>query len=343
MKKRSSKVFCGMLAVVLTACSFSVMPLKRVNAAASKAEVQEYSTELQNMPMVKENGGMLPDEVYNYEYYKEKYADLETAFGDNEKLYYKHFLEYGIYEGRSGCEAFNVSSYKNRYKDLQIAYGENMMAYIIHYLEYGIEEGRDGSLIIFDSDQSTYYGEVSITENSQTIGNIVQNNTDDEKDVETGNSDNEDIAVDSRPSIEEADKEGDVDGEIETIDVYLETELLTLINKERENKGLPLYYWDKESEQIAIDRASELARMGAEDQSWNGHPDGVPEGYTENASFGSYGASAVGIYDTYCSSYGHYSLFLLNSSWPIVSATAKVIYKNGNVQYFNTTLLYFGY
>lgn len=80
--------------------------------------------------------------VYNYTYYKKKYADLRKAFGTNKQKYFNHFCEYGIKEGRQGSAKFNVHKYKARYKDLRDAFGDDLKSYYKHYIQYGKKEGR---------------------------------------------------------------------------------------------------------------------------------------------------------------------------------------------------------
>ena len=81
--------------------------------------------------------------VYNYSYYKNKYADLRKAFGADEEAYFKHFCTYGMKEGRQASSAFNVQKYKSRYSDLRKAFGNNLPLYFKHYLEFGISEKRN--------------------------------------------------------------------------------------------------------------------------------------------------------------------------------------------------------
>ena len=83
--------------------------------------------------------------VYNYTYYKKKYADLRKAFGTNKQKYFDHFCEYGMKEGRQGSAKFNVHKYKNRYKDLRDAFGDDLKLYYKHFIQYGKKEGRKGS------------------------------------------------------------------------------------------------------------------------------------------------------------------------------------------------------
>ena len=82
--------------------------------------------------------------VYNYEYYTSTYADVRNAFGDNRQDTLEHFVEFGMLEGRQGCEDFNVTTYRNRYADLRQAFGSDLKKYYMHYIEFGKAEGRSG-------------------------------------------------------------------------------------------------------------------------------------------------------------------------------------------------------
>ena len=93
--------------------------------------------------------------VYDYEYYKKKYADLRTAFGDDSKKYLQHFVEYGMKEGRQASASFNVTTYKNNYADLRKAFGNDNTLYYKHYLEYGKKEGRIANSTVNSSSSNT--------------------------------------------------------------------------------------------------------------------------------------------------------------------------------------------
>ena len=82
--------------------------------------------------------------VYDYDYYVERYPDIKTAYGRNYLAVLKHFVTYGMKEGRQGCAEFNVTYYKNRYVDLRNAYGAELKNYYLHYINNGKKEGRDG-------------------------------------------------------------------------------------------------------------------------------------------------------------------------------------------------------
>lgn len=80
--------------------------------------------------------------VYNYEFYKSTYSDLRAAYGDNRQSYFRHFIRYGMIEGRQASPLFNVNEYKSRYSDLVVAYGNDMSKYYTHFIDWGWDEGR---------------------------------------------------------------------------------------------------------------------------------------------------------------------------------------------------------
>ena len=82
--------------------------------------------------------------VYNYGYYVSHNSDIKRAFGYDEEAALRHFIYYGMSEGRQGSEAFNVTHYKNRYADLRSAYGSKLKNYYMHYINYGVKEHRNG-------------------------------------------------------------------------------------------------------------------------------------------------------------------------------------------------------
>ena len=91
--------------------------------------------------------------MYDLSYYMGLYPDLGTyvtkttnygSFVDDTKAL-RHFIDYGMAEGRRGCESFDVQSYYNEYFDLRRAYGSDLKSYYLHYLDYGMAEGRHGT------------------------------------------------------------------------------------------------------------------------------------------------------------------------------------------------------
>ncbi|MBR1507051.1 MAG: hypothetical protein IJ619_03535 [Eubacterium sp.] len=81
--------------------------------------------------------------VYDYNYYVSKYPDVWKALKANDAAVLRHFVLFGMKEGRRGNDAFDVYSYKNAYADLRNVYGDNLAAYYQHYARWGRKEGRN--------------------------------------------------------------------------------------------------------------------------------------------------------------------------------------------------------
>ena len=99
-------------------------------------------------------GGVDYAPVYDPGYYLSRNDDVEKAYTKttnggvtmlDDSAVLRHFINYGMAEGRRGSEAFDVHGYKTRYLDLRKAFGKNLKAYYTHYLKYGLKERRDGS------------------------------------------------------------------------------------------------------------------------------------------------------------------------------------------------------
>ena len=82
--------------------------------------------------------------VYNYEYYTTKYPSLKKIYGNDDIAVLKHFVNYGMKEGRQGSSEFCVQNYKARYAGLRSAFGNNNVQYYMHYINYGYKEHRNG-------------------------------------------------------------------------------------------------------------------------------------------------------------------------------------------------------
>lgn len=82
--------------------------------------------------------------IYNFEYYLNRYPDIKSVFGNDEKAALNHFIIYGMKEGRSAQANFDVYFYRSSYPDLEAAFGDDLMSYFYHYINYGMKEGRMG-------------------------------------------------------------------------------------------------------------------------------------------------------------------------------------------------------
>ena len=87
-------------------------------------------------------GGLDYAPVFDAAYYAGRYPDLMAAFGGDEAALFRHFIDFGMKEGRQACGLFNVWAYRERYPDSQEAFGADLPLYYRHYLQFGREEKR---------------------------------------------------------------------------------------------------------------------------------------------------------------------------------------------------------
>lgn len=98
-----------------------------------------------NLTPVTVYNGVDYKDVYNYDYYMKKYSDLKKVYEDNDAGALKHFVEFGMPEGRQASAEFNVKEYRSNYADLRAVFGSNLRSYYLHYINNGKSEGRKGT------------------------------------------------------------------------------------------------------------------------------------------------------------------------------------------------------
>lgn len=103
--------------------------------------------------------------VFDSEFYSSYYTDVNKAFGSNYNNLKKHWLQFGIGEGRQASIIYNPEMYKLLNDDLQKAFGNNKKVLFEHFIKFGIKEGRCGSLLfnvnqylIYNNDIKTAFG-----------------------------------------------------------------------------------------------------------------------------------------------------------------------------------------
>ncbi len=90
------------------------------------------------------NRGYDYSDVYDFDYYVNRYDDVKKSYANDPVGALMHFTRYGMKEGRQGKADFNVGDYRNGNADLNKAYGNNLTKYYQHYVTYGKNEGRSG-------------------------------------------------------------------------------------------------------------------------------------------------------------------------------------------------------
>ena len=80
--------------------------------------------------------------VFDADYYLYANPDLKSFAGHPGKLY-RHFLEFGVKEGRKSSPIFDIACYLNNNSDLLKAYGEkNYFSALRHFMSFGYKEIR---------------------------------------------------------------------------------------------------------------------------------------------------------------------------------------------------------
>lgn len=119
------------------------MKMKRMHKAAAVAFMAAM---MLNAPMDVSAEGV--KDVFDAKYYADANEDLKAVFGYDEQALLRHYMAFGLDEGRSGSPTFNVAAYRAAYPDLEAAFGNNWDAYVNHYYKCGMTEGRNvGSVV----------------------------------------------------------------------------------------------------------------------------------------------------------------------------------------------------
>ena len=124
MKKKFSSTWVCLTAIVFVL--ISIMPM-----SVQAAEKVDYSV------------------VFDADYYYNAYGDLRTAIGYDSEALMKHFVTYGMQEGRRGNAEFDVRAYMENNPDLIQAFGgSDYTSYYLHYITYGKRKGASQYPII---------------------------------------------------------------------------------------------------------------------------------------------------------------------------------------------------
>lgn len=107
-------------------------------------QIDETKVKGTNIKVNTVRNGVDYKDVFDINYYMNKYADLQKAFGTDYDKYLDHFIKYGMKEGRQAIETFNVATYMKNYQDLRDAYQKDLEKYYLHYIKWGKKEKRKG-------------------------------------------------------------------------------------------------------------------------------------------------------------------------------------------------------
>ena len=133
---RKEKVLALLMAVGIVAAG---VPTLTSNAAELTQATSTDSVKYTKLSAADEK---LLQQMFDYEYYKDHNPDVVAAIGDDPEKLFQHFVQCGIFEGRSENANFNPSAYASAYSDLSAAFGSDIMAYYRHYAVLGVNEAR---------------------------------------------------------------------------------------------------------------------------------------------------------------------------------------------------------
>ena len=105
-----------------------------------------FSLFLAALPALADEDWLTEWPIFDPVYYTETHEDLQRAFRGDERELKKHWLRFGIEEGRASSPVMNVKWYVAMNPDLQSAFGkENYRDALKHWVDHGMAEGRAAS------------------------------------------------------------------------------------------------------------------------------------------------------------------------------------------------------
>lgn len=103
-------------------------------------------------------------QTFDAKYYAATYPDVAKALGNDEDALLRHYLTFGIYEGRDASATFNADAYANLNADVAKAFSdgddenistEEYINYFLHYVTCGQKENRKASSADVSSSTTT--------------------------------------------------------------------------------------------------------------------------------------------------------------------------------------------
>ena len=109
--------------------------VEKTTQIANRADVKYGKIKKADKAMLKE--------MFDADYYAQLNPDVVEKYGNDADALFNHFVECGVFEGRTPSADFNVSAYASAYPDLQKKFGGDVVKYYKHYQSAGKAEGRN--------------------------------------------------------------------------------------------------------------------------------------------------------------------------------------------------------
>ena len=164
VKKMKTVCLAGLL--VTAQCAGMVLPVMAAPAEVAGQEIG-LQTEIPVTASQVDETNLIPShvrDIFDAQFYRNTYPDVAAAFGDDEQALFKHFMMFGLKEGRIGSPILNIAMYRSLYPDLAAAFGDNWDLYVLHYFRYGISEGRSNGIVIAKESSNAVTAKTSDTE-----------------------------------------------------------------------------------------------------------------------------------------------------------------------------------
>lgn len=100
------------------------------------------------------------EDIFDEHYYADTYPELKLLYGYDRAALLDHFMNIGLYEGRTMNEMLDIVKYRETYPDLQAVFGDDWDAYVMHYLTCGAFEHRDNGTDFDPVDYLERYGDL---------------------------------------------------------------------------------------------------------------------------------------------------------------------------------------
>lgn len=111
--------------------------LKDLGEADARGIVKCYGLKMDSVSRLEEYSA-----VFDFDYYLNKYSDLQNEYAHNPEGALDYFIAHGMSAGQQASAEFNVEIYRKKYLDLRNAFGSDLKQYYLHYMNFGKAEGR---------------------------------------------------------------------------------------------------------------------------------------------------------------------------------------------------------
>ena len=113
--------------------------------------------------------------LFDDKFYAANNPDVVNVYGDAEEDLWRHYMDWGIHEGRSIDELFDIRAYRAGNADLEAAFGGRWEEYLKHYFQFGLDEIIAGKrtragMLFNPAEYASYYRDVFLVYGNDWAG-----------------------------------------------------------------------------------------------------------------------------------------------------------------------------